>query len=115
MSLRLGVARKHGLDETMADKVDHYEDSDLPEHQKVALLFTDAFITQPGAITTDLREQLHQHFSREQIAELMLDISKWSTQKIPVALGLDAPLRPDGLMEFDFDGEGKVLWGAPIG
>ena len=115
MSLRLGVAQDAGLDETMADKIDHYEGSDLPEHQKVALRFTDAFITRPGEIGDELRAQLHEHFTPEQIVELALDISKWSTQKLPVALGLDRPVREDSLSLFDFDGDGEVVWGPALG
>lgn len=114
MALRLGVAREHGLDETMAAKVDHYETSDLPEHQKVALRLTDAFTSWPAGITEELRDQLFAHFTAAQIVELMLDITKWSTQKVPVALGLDAEINPGGPALFDFDGEGKVTWGGPL-
>ena len=114
MSLRLGVARDAGLDESMAAKIDHYEDSDLPEHQKVALRLTDAFVTAPGAISDELREQVRSHFTEAQIVELMLDMSKWSTQKLPVALGTDDPIDGDRLSLFDFDDGGAVLWGPTM-
>ncbi len=114
MSLRLGVARDAGLDETMAESVDRYEDSDLPEHQKVALRLTDAFVTAPGAISAELREQVLSHFTEAQIVELMLDMSKWSTQKLPVALGTDEPIDAGRLSLFDFDESGAVVWGPTM-
>lgn len=112
-SVRVGAAREAGVDDTMTGKIDDFERSDLPEHIKVALRLTDAFITYPAGITAQLRAQLHEHFSDDQIVELMLDITKWSTQKAPVALGLDAAPNPDGQL-IDFDDEGRVLWGAPL-
>jgi hypothetical protein len=114
MSLRLGVARQHGVDETMAAKVDRYESSDLPAHQKVALRLTDAFVSAPGEIDPGLAAEVRLHFTPAQIVELMLDISKWSTQKVPVALGLDGEVNPGGLALFDFGTDGKVMWGPPI-
>ena len=114
MTLRLGVAREHGLDEPRAEKVDHYEESDLPEHQKVALRLADAFVTFPAGISKTLAAQLGEYYSPEQIVELLLDISKWSTQKIPVALGTDGQINPDGLALFDFDADGKVVWGGAL-
>ena len=98
----------------MADKIDDYERSDLPERQKVALRLTDAYIHWPAGIDAALRAQVVERFTPEEAVELLLDISKWSTQKLPVALGLDAPLNPGGLFTFDFDAEGKVVWGAVV-
>jgi hypothetical protein len=114
MGMRQAVARQHGLDEAMADKVDHYDKSDLPEQQKVALRFTTAFLTVAGTISPELRAQLRSHFRPEQIVELVLDMSKWSTQKIHVCLGLDAPINPGGLVELHFDADGKGSIGALI-
>lgn len=114
MSLRLGVARDAGLDETMAEKIDYYEESDLPEHQKVALRLTDAFVNSPGAISAKLREEVRHYFTEAQIVELMLDMSKWSTQKLSVALGTDEPIDSERLSLFDFDDGGGVVWGPTL-
>ncbi len=114
MSLRLGVARDAGLDETMAAKIDRYEQSDLPERHKVALRLTDAFVTAPGAISEDLRAQVRRHFTEAQIVELMLDMSKWSTQKLSVALGTDDPIDAEHLSILNFDREGAVVWGPRL-
>ena len=71
-------------------------------------------MTWPKGISAELREQAHQHFSEAELVELVLDISKWSTQKVPVALGLDMEINPGGLALFDFDAAGKVVWGPPL-
>ena len=63
MSLRLAVAKDEGLDEVMADKVDRYEASDLPDRHKAALRLADALMTQPGGIDPTLRDELHRHFT----------------------------------------------------
>lgn len=98
----------------MAEKVDRYEESDLPDRQKAALRLADAQITRPGDISDTLRDQLRAHFTDAQLVELVLDISKWSTQKMPVALGTDMEINPGGLALFDFDTAGKVLWGPKL-
>jgi len=36
--------------------------------------------------------ELHEHFTEEQISELLFDIVKWSYQKALVALRLETPL-----------------------
>jgi AhpD family alkylhydroperoxidase len=112
-SLRVGAAREAGVDDAMTAKIDFYEESDLPERHKVALRLTDAFVTQPGTITEELRAQLLEHFSPEQIVELMLDITKWSTQKLSVALGLDAAAHPEGQL-LDWDEQGNAVWGPAL-
>ena len=99
----------------MACKVDDYENSDLPERQKVALRLTDAYIGWPAGIDAALRAQVLEHYTPTAAMELLLDISKWSTQKLPVALGMDASVNPGGLSLFDFDEAGKVLWRGPLG
>jgi alkylhydroperoxidase family enzyme len=111
-TLRLGDARSAGVDETMTAKIDFYEQSDLPERYKVALRLTDAFITRPDTLSDQVVGQARTFFSPEELAELCLDITKWSTQKIHVALGTDGadavPLNEDGTAIFDFDPSGRV-------
>ncbi|MFN0095200.1 MAG: hypothetical protein ACKVVT_10580 [Dehalococcoidia bacterium] len=98
----------------MAEKVDHYEESDLPESQKVALRLCDSQILRPGDVPDSLRDQLHQHYTPAQLVELVLDIAKWSTQKVPVALGTDIEINPGGLARFDFNEAGKPVFGAKL-
>ena len=99
MSLRLAVATQQGLDETMAAKVDRYEASDLSERHKVALRIADAMMSLPASIGPELRRQAYEHFSRDELLELTLDVMKWNYQKVPVALGVDAEVRPGELAE----------------
>ncbi len=96
-SLRLASAYEEGAREPLLNQVDRYESSDLPEHQKVALRFTDAFITNPGGISRELRADLLHHFTREQVVELMLDIIGWSQQKVTVSLRIDDEADPERL------------------
>ena len=91
----------------MAAKVDRYESSDLPERHKVALRVADAMMTQPGSITPELRRTAYEHFTREELLEMTLDVMKWNYQKVPVALGIDAEVRPGQLAELRFDASGR--------
>jgi alkylhydroperoxidase family enzyme len=111
-TLRLADARADGVDETMTAKIDFYEASDLPDRCKVALRITDAFIIRPDLLTEATIAEAHSIFDPEQLAELCLDITKWSTQKIHVALGTDGadnlPVNEAGTAFFGFDDSGRV-------
>ncbi len=65
----------------------------------------------PAGVTAELRQRLHQHFSREQIVELSLDVLKWSYQKVAVALGVDREIVPGELTDLVFDDDGN--WVRP--
>jgi len=95
----------------MAAKVRSYERSDLADHHKAALRLADALMTMPGSITGSLRDELRRHFSDEQILELTVDIMKWNYQKVSVALGVDAEVRPGELTDLIFDEKGN--WVRP--
>jgi AhpD family alkylhydroperoxidase len=111
-TLRLADAKAAGVDDAITDKIDFYERSDLPERHKTALRVTDAFITRPDTLTGAVVEQARSSFAQEELAELCLDITKWSTQKIHVALGTDGadalPTNEAGVTLFDFDRSGAV-------
>jgi hypothetical protein len=66
-------------------------------------------MTQPGGIDDDLRADAHRWFSGDELLELTLDVMKWSYQKVPVALGTDAEVRPGELTDLAFDGDGRVI------
>lgn len=110
-TLRLADARAAGVDETMAAQVDFYERSSLPERAKVALRVTDAFITRPDLMTEAALDQARASFGPAELASLCLDITKWSTQKIHVALGTDGAdnlvTDADGVALFGFDPAGR--------
>jgi alkylhydroperoxidase family enzyme len=114
---RLLAAGEEGVDETMLASVDFYEQSSLPERLKVALRFTDAFVTRPGDISPELRRDLHDHFTEREIVVLSLKIATFSIQKQLIALGLD--VLPDMEMEreiawFEYDDHGGISYvGTP--
>jgi AhpD family alkylhydroperoxidase len=108
-TLRLADARTAGVDEAMTAEIDRYERSDLPERAKVALRVTDAFITRPDLLSDSVAEQARASFGPAELASLSLDITKWSTQKIKVALGTDGA---DGLVT---DADGVALFGFDSG
>jgi len=111
-TLRLADARAAGVDEATAAQIDFYERSDLPDRAKVALRVTDAFITRPDLLSDTVAEQARTSFEPAELASLCLDITKWSTQKIHVALGTDGAdglqTDEDGVAMFGFDQTGRA-------
>jgi alkylhydroperoxidase family enzyme len=111
-TLRLADARAAGVDEAMTAQVDFYERSDLPDRAKVALRVTDAFITRPDLLSGTTAGQARTSFQPAELASLCLDITKWSTQKIHVALGTDGAdgleTDEDGVALFGFDRTGRA-------
>jgi AhpD family alkylhydroperoxidase len=111
-TLRLADAQAAGVDSEMTSKIDFYETSDLAEPHKIALRITDAFILRPDALSEGVVGPARATFNPQQLAELCLDITKWSTQKIHVALGTDGtdglPINEDGVVLFGFQDDGRV-------
>jgi alkylhydroperoxidase family enzyme len=89
-SLRYAEARDDGFDDAIDRAIDRYEESDLEERHKVALRLADAYLTRPVDISDDLAAAARRVFTHEELLELVLDLSKWSTQKVHVALRIDA-------------------------
>ncbi len=110
-SLRMGDAADAGVDDTVTGKVDDYRTSDLPYRTKLALAVTDAMIGRPGDLDEALVRSVVDEFTVGELAELCLDVTKWSTQKINVALGLDAadPLPAYAQLRFDEAGRATVV------
>jgi alkylhydroperoxidase family enzyme len=116
-STRSVQAISGGADESMFDKIDWYETTDLSERHKVALRLTDAIITQPTEITPELVTQVRRYFEPAEVVEIVFDISRNSAQKVPVALAADQAHVTEGVEYYDLDDEGEVLFGqaAPVG
>lgn len=116
-TLRLASAAEQGADDALTDQIDHYESSDLSERHKVALRIVDAFIWRPSDIDDRLVEQARAHFTDDELGELLVDITKWSTQKIHVALGTDGADRltvnERGISYLAFDDRGRVAAMSP--
>ena len=91
-SLRSRSALAAGADETTFAAVDDHATSELSDAHKAALALTDALIWTPTAIPVDVRD----HFSPEQVVELVLDVFRNAGNKIAVALGRRRPPRRRG-------------------
>lgn len=109
--MRLAVARDEGLNESTIAKISRYEQSSLSARHKAALRLADAMMTRPGDISTQQVDDLHAHFTDDEIIELTLDIMKWNYQKVAVALGTDDEVRPGELSDLVFDADGN--WVRP--
>ena len=90
--VRLVAAVDMGLDEQVVATIDDYENSDFDPRWKAALRLTDAVIVDPTSVGEELAAELREHFTEEQISELLFDIVKWSYQKALVSLRLETPL-----------------------
>jgi alkylhydroperoxidase family enzyme len=110
-TLRLADARAAGADDAVTAAVDRYETSDLDERTKAALRVTDAVITLPASLSPDAVASARGLLTPEELAELCLDVSKWSTQKVHVALGTDGAdrlqLDAQGVSWFRFGSDGR--------
>lgn len=105
------TAHDAGVDEAMLDGVDLYEDSAFPERLKVALRYTDAFVTRPGEISPTLRRDLHAHFAPSEIVAISLLIVNFSLHKPAITLGTDGdPGGNETIAWFDFDAAGDVVF-----
>lgn len=111
-TLRLENSIAAGVDDAMTSKIDFYESSNLDERTKIALRLTDAFITRPDSLTDAVSKAAREVFSPAELAEMLVDITKWSTQKFYVAMGMDAadslPKNEQGVSFFAFDDSGRV-------
>jgi AhpD family alkylhydroperoxidase len=104
-SVRDAAALDAGFDEELGAKVDDYEASDLAPRHKAALRLTDAMIL--GAPVD--REDARAHFSEAEIAELLLDVVKWSVQKALVAVRIEPP-PGEGLTLMAADADGTYRY-----
>jgi alkylhydroperoxidase family enzyme len=108
-SLRLREARDEGVDETIVAKIARHETSDLSDAAKAALRLVDAMIIRPSLADDGLRAELRKHFTESQIAEICLDVVKWSQQKYLVALRVETPpWKGLGTLSFDEGGNPQV-------
>lgn len=111
-SLRNQEALEQGFDETMQHKIARYQSSDFSPDIVAALRLCDAMILSPASADTALKEELERYFSAEQIAEICLDVAKWSQQKALVALRMEAPPW-DTVTVLAFDEQGNPSFGGP--
>lgn len=113
-SLRTRAAMQAGGDESVYSKVDFFATSDLDDRYKTALYLTEAVIIRPDSLTDALVARAHQHFSRAEIVELVLDVMRNSANKVAVAFGADAPNVAEGLQAYDIGPDGDMVMGEPL-
>ena len=101
----MAVAKQHGLKEELAQAAFN-EPELLSDTQQAAIALADALMTQPGQLAPETAAELRSHFTEEQLVELTLDIMKWNYQKVVVATGVDAEVRPGELTDLRFDDDG---------
>lgn len=105
-SLRLAEALDAGLDEEMTAAIRNYETAGFDPAAVVALRLADAIILSPASADEDLAAELRRHFTAAQIAELCLDVMKWSHQKVLVSLRLESPpWEETSVLSFDAGGD----------
>ena len=68
----------------------------------------------PGAIDPDLRRRVRASFTDAQIAEICLDVMKWSVQKALVATRIEPAAAEDRLSRLTFDERGRFRIGGPV-
>ncbi len=112
-SLRLEAALVAGLDQPMTEAIANYESSDFDPAAIAALRLADTIILTPDRADEELAEELHRHFTDSQIAELCLDVMKWSHQKLLVSLRLETPPW-DEVSVLSFDAAGDPIIGGPV-
>jgi alkylhydroperoxidase family enzyme len=105
-SLRSPEARAAGLDEAAIEKIASGDGGDLGRRAGAVLRLTDSMIVDPAGIGPGLYEELRPWLSDEEMAELAVDVVKWSKQKFLVALRLETPpWQGNALLTFDARGE----------
>lgn len=104
-SMRMQDALDAGLDEQMTMRIARYETGGFSPAAVAALRLTDAIIIAPTLADAALAEELHRHFDDEQIAEICLDVMKWSYQKTLVALRLETPPWESAVLSYDENGD----------
>jgi hypothetical protein len=76
---------------------------------KSGLALADAFLGVPGRDGASAGRAALQHFSAEQIAELLLKLIVWSGNKTRVSLGFDGPLVAGQLTPFHYADDGAIV------
>lgn len=99
-----------GVDQSMTAKVERYERSDLPERHKAALRTVDWLITRPDPADEAVIVPARAELGDAELADLVLNVSKNSFQKVSVSLGLDAidpaVLNADGVAFYHYRDDG---------
>jgi len=89
MNARAAGAVQSGLNESMVEKLQRFESSDLPEHIKAALRITNAVASGPATLSREIWEGARRHFSEEEVVDIVLLAVHTTGSKVTITLGLD--------------------------
>ncbi len=89
--MRFAVAEQRLVEEDVVEQVANgFETSALPERDKVLLRFVDAFLSDPAGLADDVRQDMLDHFTEEQIVECAI-FHAASFSRMLIVLGLEPP------------------------
>jgi alkylhydroperoxidase family enzyme len=88
-AVRYDIAIEAGLDENMVQMInDDFRESELTSREKLILAFTDQYLNNPSPPAEELRQQLQEEFSREELLQLSLVVAYFNGfSRCAVALG----------------------------
>jgi alkylhydroperoxidase family enzyme len=76
-------------EDVLAAVAEHREGDEVTPAQRAALVLADAYLTAPAAMTDAARREVAAHLSPQQVLEVVLKLTGFSSDKVMVALGLD--------------------------
>lgn len=90
-NVRFAAAREEGLTEDQVCLIDDgYGGSSLSDAQKAALRFTDAYLSNPSAVPSGVKDEMARHFSEPEIVEITLALSMFmGMAKVLISLGME--------------------------
>jgi alkylhydroperoxidase family enzyme len=109
-STRSVRAEAAGATESLYDKIERFEDSDLSDRHKAALRLVDALLWQPTSYPAETAATTHEHFAPAEVVEIVFDVTRNAANKIAVALAADAPHVAEGVEYYDIDPTGAVVY-----
>ena len=88
-NVRFEGALQEGFTEDKVDQVnDDFENSSLSHREKLILRYTDIFLKNPGGLPDQLRTDMAEEFSNEEIVELTVGLALFmGFSKIAVSMG----------------------------
>jgi alkylhydroperoxidase family enzyme len=109
-STRSVRAEAAGAGESLYDKIERFEDSDLSDRHKAALRLVDALLWQPTRYPAETTATVHEQFTPTETVEIVFDVTRNAANKIAVALAADAPHVNEGVEYYDIDPSGSVVY-----
>lgn len=88
-NVRYDIAKDAGLNESKVEMIeDGYDESDLTQREKLILAYTDQYLNDPGGLTDELRTELSDTFSAEELVHLSMAIAHFNGfSRCAVSLG----------------------------